>query len=307
VVIYYWYFGQQNTTSVMFIGMGFSISSGVRAVWGKKPVPLLRGRRTPESLALFFLTREGLLSGGVEFTGVEGWREGGEAGGGLEEVVFLEVDVVLWEVFLAGEFLKTVFTVEEKIFSVVGRREEGLGWLRGRIMDSEGFRFSWLESKGIGVWQEGWLESCEVERGCGKWGCVAELLIWGEAVEKVLMVVLIVGEVRCDLSAAKVCSGVENSWCLELEAGGEGFELCLVRGLWANLVSAIWFNPIAETWGFEGCVWEVFMVELVFEEGDEGRRFEKIFNFREIAYLAGVLFSGVAMQFADLWLSLPQE
>ena len=90
-------------------------------------MPLLRGRRTPESLALFFLTREGLLSGGVEITGVGGWREGGEAGGGLEDVVFLEVDVVLWEVFLAGEFLKTVFTVEEKIFSVVGRREEGLG------------------------------------------------------------------------------------------------------------------------------------------------------------------------------------
>jgi hypothetical protein len=45
-------------------------------------VPLLRGRRTPESLALFFLTREGLLSGGWNS---QEWR-GGEKEERLEEV-----------------------------------------------------------------------------------------------------------------------------------------------------------------------------------------------------------------------------
>jgi hypothetical protein len=44
-------------------------------------------------------------------------------------------------------------------------------------MDSDGLRFGWLESKAIGVWLEGWLEGWEVVRGCGEWGCVAELLI----------------------------------------------------------------------------------------------------------------------------------
>jgi hypothetical protein len=52
---------------------------------------------------------------------------------------------------LAGKLLKSVLTVEVKMFSKMGRREEGLVGLKGRIMDSDGSRFDWLGSNVIGV------------------------------------------------------------------------------------------------------------------------------------------------------------
>jgi hypothetical protein len=49
------------------------------------------------------------------------------------------------------------------------------------------------------------------------------------------------------------------------------------------------------------------MAGLVLEVEDDGRRFQKILTFREIAYLSGVLSSDAAMQVTDLCPILPQE
>ena len=69
---------------------------------------------------------------------------------------------------MAGKLLKSLMTVKVKMFSEVGRRDEGLVGLKGRIMDSDGSGFNWLGSNEIGVREEGWLEGWgwEGSEGC---------------------------------------------------------------------------------------------------------------------------------------------